>query len=446
MTTYDSHFEVDARHYLKGDGTVESGTQVDAFLAAVDNGPKVGYFPPGSYVLPEGKSLPVKSGRVFYGHSAQTSSISTKNAYVFTTNGTQAGYGNAISLRNLGLGLTADSTSGGVIHFIGGEQGSLYFIDEVWGGSGAGANCRDPLVKMEGWIEGWIRGGMFTNGGGDAIYCTAGSWFLNRVEIAPLRIQSYGAEVGTHAAIHIDGGSHVDIHPQVIESYSGMGVWMNGTNWGRIWGIWFEDIYDTYIRLDSTAGIDVSGNKLQGPHGLPAGNEDADGIALTAAQYSRGHNHIVNNSAQDGTNSGVIVRIGTNVEFTVVMNNRNASLGAGSIVDDGIASIILGNDTGNWGEADDAKLGNPKIASWRVVPPTETLGVSAFSVGNPAGTNWFTVNTSGFPTFHTSDLTKILTEGELATDGFAFFWDEAAGKVKVRVRNHAGAYATYDVT
>jgi hypothetical protein len=201
--------------------------------------------------------------------------------------------------------------------------------------------------------------------------------------------------------------------------------------------------------------VQIIGNKIHYNHGDVG---TAEHIHITGSANGRHCHRIEGNLFQDTSASGVAINIGAGVEFVSVVANRGAGkANFTTITDNGSYTTIRDNDSGS-SRYDDVRipLTNSSGLGGRIAAGSagvlmvkgdtqvgdngDVTKSGLFVVADAAGDEVVGVTRKGYQVFKT--LNGDPGAGQLDTDTFLFYWDEATQKVKVRYRNHSGSENT----
>jgi hypothetical protein len=432
---------VNARLYLKGDGSTEDPAQIVKLQADALGSGGVGkhvMFPSGIYVWPDGVSFDLANSMHVAGAGRRNTFITVKNSYAFT--GTAIG---DCVLRDIHVSQRSGATTGGAVKFDSAAACKISAVDAE-----SVSSCTDPGIWLKGTVGSHIDGchaqGSTAPGirldptGATLGFCNANTVYRSRVN---------SIQGSTTPAIY-GGGSGNAYRDNIIEANRGYGLYIDGSTHDTVEGNWFEDNsnHNLYV-LNNALAMQVVGNKFHYNHGDIG---TAEHIKLTGTANGRHIHRIEGNTFQDPSSSGTAIDIGTNVEFTLVVGNRGAGITDGTSISDlGSYTMIMGNDsTAPFGDV----IQFPGGSTFRKLPNIKTNRAAAALGGNPAsaeaqfvvsdstGTNYVVIGSRGYQVFRTGST--LTSSDELQTNSFAFYWDEAAGQIKARVRNNAGAYST----
>jgi hypothetical protein len=434
---------INAKKYLRGDGTTESASQITALQTAAAGAGGVGrrvYFPAGIYAWPDGVSFDVSSTHMqVTGAGRNNTFITVKDAYAFTATAP-----NDCLIRDIHVSQRAGATTGGGIKFDSAAACSIksMYIEMV-------STCTDPGIWLKGTVgshvEHCVVGGNTGTGirldaaGATLGFCNANTVYKSRV------VSTLGA---TTAAVYGGGGGN-RYRDCIIESNRGYGLYLDGTSADTVEGCWFEDNSNHNIYLVLCGQTQVVGNKIHYNHGDIG---TAEHIKMTGAVNGRQMIRIEGNRFQDPSSSGTAIDIGANTEFTTVIANAGAGISNSTTISDaGSYTGIMFNDSAT--SAGDI-MQFPGGSSFRKMPRIKTNRTAAASGGDPnsveavfsasssVGTNLFMIGSRGIPIFATGDTSAITGTDELPGDAFAFYWDNTNGLIKARTRDHSGTYAT----
>ncbi len=369
------HTWINAQTYLKGDGTTEDAAAITAFSAAASG--KVAYFPAGTYTLPASTTITTTENTIYRGAGQSSTSITSSGAYCFTA--PAAGSQDRVIIEDMICSLRAGATTGGAIKVVSNSYHSQWEIRRI---QAVGVStCTNPVIHVDGFIGSWIDECNVGSGAGHQISAESTGFVTNAMAIYRTRIFST-LNSSTYAGIYVSGGSHHRIRDCTIEQLRGYGIYLSGSNWSIIDGNWFEDNSNHNLYVVNAFGTSVIDNKFHYNNG---GIPTADHVNITrSAAGSRDHHQIAHNHFQDASTSGISIRIGTNVEDTVLAFNRN--LTSDVITDSGTGTALLQPAT------------NGTDTSWRIpkgvtivetaVPPTPAANRVTLSVAdNGAGSS-----------------------------------------------------------
>lgn len=324
---------INAKEYLKGDGTLESVGQFNGLVE--DGAGKRTIWPPGTYHLPAGSGVALANGMHHTGVHRQTI-ISVEDAYAFSmVDGLTD-----IKIDGFRVNVRSGSVTGGALKTTtgGGVVGSMRVRDVYADGGAALATLTGALWHLEGWINNVIEGCQASSG---AIgFLLQASPFSNANSMRDCRAASQ-----TTAGMKLIGAQGLLVEGCTFESNTGYGVWLSSENmFVEILRNWFESNtgHDVFIdgALADSHSIQVRGNNFSGTGGATQNH-----VKVTAgAATSRAHHVIEGNEFRDLAGSGVNISLGANVTHSKVAHNRGASVANGTIVDLGGANHINGND------------------------------------------------------------------------------------------------------
>jgi hypothetical protein len=450
----------------KADGVSDDAA---AIQAAVDSGASHVFFPPGTYFLADGSSINLthSSQHLFGPVKAETGAgvvVTSKNAYAFKA--VSSGNLTGVMTEGINTSLRAGSISGGGLKARSNDYMAGWMVrDCVFTHSGDGV-CTDPVVWLSGWIGSYMDRCIVSSGGGHGIHMDSSGFVCNQWAIRNCSVSSNSLADRTHAGLAVtNGGSMGLIETNDFESNRGLGVSVDGGGQSNtVSANWFENNYNTNVKIADNAAAHVQFNSFQEPH-----NPQEAGfrhILLTETQATRRNVHSVMNNFffgpynEPGGNPNVVLEIGTNVTNAVVGGNWGMGVdttiwtgvgGTPKVIDNGTKTTWLPNDPSAGARPDIWEI--PGWARALRIVTTRTAAASGgdilspeavFFASNSTGTNYIMVGSRGYPIFCTNST--LTSSDELALNSFAFYWDNAAGKIKARVRNSAGAYSTLDVT
>ncbi len=221
---------VNAKQYLKGDGTTESAGQVTA-LQTASSGKRL-YFPAGTYVFPSGTSFTPSGSAHIEGAGYRNSIIKTTNAYAF-----QMTASDGLSIRNIGTRLNTGSTSGGGLKLTS-TGGSYNSGAHITGLESLGVSTStDPVWDLDAFLLGKVEACRVADGGGDGIRLksTSPGSNANYIQADLNNNTGYG--------ITIYGGQGLTLHHSVYESNRAGGVRISapgGVAHLRMVDLWLE--------------------------------------------------------------------------------------------------------------------------------------------------------------------------------------------------------------
>lgn len=409
--------QVNAKRYLRGDGTTEDAAQV-ALLQTAAAGKRC-FWPPGSYVMPNGTGFTLAAGSEHLGAGRSKTSISVKDAYAFT--GTQVA---GIKIDGFNVDVRAGSVVGGAVKSALNNNNS-WTIRHIYAGNVA----TNPNASF--WLQGWI-GNLAADCQGTngqlGFYLDA-TGFSNSNSLYRCRAASNSV-----AGVRITGEGNC-IKESIVESNTGYGVEVIDGARTTITANHFEDCKDHAIYTHAeTAGTTIIGNAFWSyAAGAAAGTRF---IKLVADGALASRNSVI--LANQFYNASVMVEIGAGVTDTAVLFNEGILTSDGSLVDSGTNTTILGPAavklpwTSVSGHFDLIGPASP-------VAGTSLLGAFSTSPFN----NGFYVTEGGYPVFKTVGGDPG-AGGELQNSTFSFWQDAAdANKIKVRVRKSDGSYLAF---
>lgn len=338
---------VDAKGHggLKGDGTTEDAGALDAFVAAVNAGGGLGYFPPGTYKLPTGYSILMPGPTRYIGAGYEHTSITATNAYAFSS--ADATPGGRYVVENMLIQLTGGSTSGGAYYQ---ETGDPYLHDLRC--QGAGSTCTQPLVHLDGLIDGFVERVWCKDFAGDGMFIEStgfGGHAANAYTLRDCRWWGNTQTGTTDASLHIYGGSNPEIDGCIFEGSKGYQIRMEGVDGAFVTSNWFENGGNHQLLLENCFTANIQGNMFQYTSGAIS---PVNHIRLTysgSPDFAH-HNRIVGNQFANDATGGVNLSIGANVEDTYVAHNRRGRVIDGQVSDSGIRSFVMGNDAWYFGK------------------------------------------------------------------------------------------------
>jgi polygalacturonase len=326
-----------------GDGVANDTTAIQAAIDALPANGGIVFFPPGAYKVTT--PVTVRSNIVLQGAGRTSTSINGSNIYVVATPTT--GRVDRVLIQDMTLGLLAGSTGGGCLKVASDSAHGNWLISRVDAVGVAG--CTDPVVHLDGFITCSVTDVQVTDGGGDGIKVTSTGFVSNAYSLTRIRVAACAQSANTYAGVRIVGGAHARIYDCTIESNKGYGVYFDGVTWATAEEIWFEDQWNTTVHVNNSNGVRVRDCKFHG-HNVSAA-AGADHIALVRSTADQRDMHMIDhNIFQDLSKSTVAIRVGSNVEQTLIEQNRGTSAGlggnvsGGSIANSGKYTKIFSND------------------------------------------------------------------------------------------------------
>jgi hypothetical protein len=338
-----SEYEINAKSFLKGDGTTESSIALADFAAAAVGKPT--YWPPSEYALPTGYTLSQASFGKIRGAGSNTV-ITGENAYLITA-ATYADGGGWI--RDVYLRLRTGSTSGGCIdHRTVGVAN--YKAGVVW----HNVTCEgkvtslEPCVRIGSWISSFVDHLRIDQQGGTGLYIDP-DWSFNGNSFRNIYVHNSGTASGT-AGLHIEGGQGTHFKSGVIEGCGGDGsdgaVFIENTAATTIEGMHFEGNESHNIKLAGTSATSLVRNLL-----LFTNQTGGPGTEYRHIFMDDGANNV--NTIIDGgqmqnapSASSWWVKVGSGNTSTAFRNVSGLDTqGGGARIDNaGIATTLIGGD------------------------------------------------------------------------------------------------------
>lgn len=311
------------------DGVTDCADAFDAAIAAAYPSRNAVLVPNGSYYL--SRTVANLGNVKIYGTGSANCNINYGAYHAFT--------GGAQAYQGLQFTQAVGSASGSALKLT--NASNITVQDIIVNGAAA---CTDPGIWLYGATSCHFDRLQVSGVNAHGIRLEVGGTFANANTIYRSRVNSI--QGATNAGIYVEG-SHNRVRDCVIEANRGYGVYSAGGNWNIIEGNWFEDNSGHNVLSANDLGLQIVNNKFHYQHNDIA---TADHIRMTQASANqRSMNRIRDNIFQDSSASGVYIRIGANVEYTVIEGNRGIHSGSlgGAILDSGTNTAIYDNDLPN---------------------------------------------------------------------------------------------------